>query len=129
MVRRLGAARGDVFRGTHLLFAFVLVFLLIPAAGRDGRPPALAGRGWCIAAAAVAIGYLFVNYEYIVNRIIYMDDLTVLGQGRWRCSVLLVLEATRRFIGWALPITALVFLAYAVFCSGIKMQCCWSRCT
>ena len=37
-------------------------------------------------------------------------------------AVLLVLDATRRVIGWALPITALLFLAYALLATDIKLQ-------
>ena len=37
-------------------------------------------------------------------------------------TVVLVLDATRRVIGWALPVTALLVLGYAVFYSGVKMQ-------
>ena len=70
----------------------------------------------------MAIGYLFVNYQYIVNRIIYIDDLTAWDKVMAVVTVVLVLDATRRVIGWALPVTALVFLGYAVFLSGIKMQ-------
>jgi TRAP transporter 4TM/12TM fusion protein len=36
-------------------------------------------------------------------------------------SVLIVLEATRRVLGWALPITALVFIAYAFFLTNVKL--------
>jgi hypothetical protein len=49
----------------------------------------------------------------ITNRIIYIDDLT-LRTGLAVVAVLLVLDATRRVIGWALPITAMAFLAYAL---------------
>ena len=35
-------------------------------------------------------------------------------------AVLTVLEATRRIIGWALPLTALVFLVYALLFTYVK---------
>src|SRR5918992_322751 len=34
--------------------------------------------------------------------------------------IVMVLEATRRLIGWALPITAIVFLAYALFWARVE---------
>ena len=111
-----------IFRGTHLLFALVLVFLLVPAGGRDGPRRLLWLDLALIAAAAAAIGYIFANYQYIVNRIIYIDDLGAWDKAMAVVTVLVVLDASRRVIGWALPATALVFLGYAVFYSGIKMQ-------
>ena len=112
-----------IFRGTHLLFAIVLVFLLYPAwGGREGPRRFLWLDLALIIAAATAIGYLFANYEYIVNRIIYIDDLTTWDKVMAVAAVVLVLDATRRVIGWALPVTAILFLGYAVFWSGIKMQ-------
>ncbi|MBX3672014.1 MAG: TRAP transporter permease [Burkholderiales bacterium] len=111
-----------IFRGTHLLFALVLVFLLYPAGGRDGPRRLLWLDLGLVALSAVAIGYIFANYQYIVNRIIYIDDLTAWDKAMAVVTVVLVLDATRRVIGWALPLTALAFLAYAVFGSGIKMQ-------
>ena len=111
-----------IFRGTHLLFALVLVFLFVPAGGREGPRRLLWLDLALIVASAVAIGYIFANYQYIVNRIIYIDDLTTWDKVMAAVTVVLVLDATRRVIGWALPVTALLFLGYAVFYSGIKLQ-------
>ena len=72
--------------------------------------------------SATAILYLFVNYDYVVNRIYYVDDLSF---GDMACAVLLiilVLEATRRIIGLALPITALIFLVYALFIAQVEPE-------
>ena len=91
-----------IFRGTHLLFALVLVFLFVPAGGREG-PRRLLWLDLCLVAlSAVAIGYIFANYQYIVNRIIYIDDLTTWDKVMAAVTVVLVLDATRRVIGWAL---------------------------
>jgi TRAP transporter 4TM/12TM fusion protein len=112
-----------IFRGTHLLFALVLVFLVVPAGAIRVGPRRLLWLDIAlIAASAAALGYIFANYQYIVNRIIYIDDLTAWDQAMAVLLVVLVLDASRRMIGWALPVTALVFLGYAVFWSGIKMQ-------
>jgi len=37
-------------------------------------------------------------------------------------SVLTVLEGTRRVIGWALPLTAIIFLTYAIFFTQVKID-------
>ena len=66
-----------MFRGTHLLFAMVLVFLLYRRVAADGRRRRCRHALDYVAAAccgARPILYLFVNYEYIINRIFYVDD-------------------------------------------------------
>jgi TRAP transporter 4TM/12TM fusion protein len=110
-VAAFGPPEAIVFRGTHLLFALTLVFLLYPT--RPGRPV------WrALDAALLALGFGFVlhillNYDYFVNRIIYIDTLTTADRFFAVVAVVIVLEATRRVIGWALPLTALAFIVYA----------------
>ena len=112
-----------IFRGTHLLFALVLVYLLYPVLREaDGQR-----RWWwldalMIVASAAVIGHIFVTYQSITNRIIYIDDLTAWDKTMAVLAVLLVLDATRRVIGWALPITAMLFLGYALLGTDIKLQ-------
>jgi len=111
-VAGFGPPEAIVFRGTHLLFALTLVFLLFPS--RPGGPIAwrtldallLAGGWGCVL-------HIFLDYSYFENRIIYIDELTFADKFYAVVAVLVVLEATRRVIGWALPITAIVFLVYA----------------
>jgi TRAP transporter 4TM/12TM fusion protein len=109
-----GTPEAIILRGTHLAFALVLIFLGMPlGAGTPRRRLGRAIDAALILLTLAAIGYLFVQYEYIVNRIYYADPLYrgdfVFGS----ILVLLVLEGARRTTGWVLPITALVFLAYA----------------
>jgi TRAP transporter 4TM/12TM fusion protein len=110
-----------IFRGTHLLFALTLVFLLYPL-----KPGG--GSGWRALDAAMLIGswafilHIFLNYEYTINRIIYIDDLTAFDKLYAVFAVLIVLEATRRVLGWALPITALGFLLYSALLTNVKPQ-------
>ena len=80
-VAAFGPPEAVIFRGTHLLFALTLVFLLYP----DPTPPAraawrIARRACCSSPAGRFVLHIFVNYEYFINRIIYIDDLTGLGQ-------------------------------------------------
>jgi TRAP transporter 4TM/12TM fusion protein len=107
-----GPPEALVFRGTHLLFAVTLVFLLYPT--RVGGGPAwraldalLMLAGWGI------VLHIFLNYEYYTNRIIYIDELTLQDRFWAVAAILVVLEGTRRVLGWALPLTAIAFLAYA----------------
>jgi len=55
------------------------------------------------------------TYEYFTNRIIYIDELTLTDKFFAVVAVLSCWRATRRVIGWALPITAIAFLVYAAF--------------
>jgi TRAP transporter 4TM/12TM fusion protein len=116
-----GTPEAILFRGTHLLFAITLVFLSLRASGKSEGTPVLLDYLF-VAVSAASILYLFVNYDYVVNRIYYVDDLSI---GDMTCAVLLValvLEATRRIIGLALPITALIFLFYALFVAQVEPE-------
>jgi TRAP transporter 4TM/12TM fusion protein len=116
-----GPPEAMIFRGTHLLFALTLVFLLYPT-----RPAGAAA--WRALDAVLLVGgwsfvlHIFLNYEYYTNRIIYIDALTPLDQFFAVVAVLVVLEATRRVIGWALPLTAIAFLVYAIGFTNVTMQ-------
>jgi len=107
-----GPPEALIFRGTHLLFAVTLVFLLYPT--RPGGP-----IGWRALDALLMLAgwgvvlHIFFNYQYYTNRIIYIDELTVQDKVWAVISIGVVLEGTRRVLGWALPLTALAFLAYA----------------
>src|SRR5688572_25577477 len=70
-----GAPEAIPFRGTHLLFALILTFLLFRWNWAEGKLPSILDYAM-VALAAAPILYLFFNYEYIVTRIFYIDDLT-----------------------------------------------------
>ncbi|MBZ0139796.1 MAG: TRAP transporter permease [Pseudorhodoplanes sp.] len=109
-----GAPEAILFRGTHLLFALVLLFLIYRRSGEPGGLPTF--FDWLLLALGLApIAYLFVNYDYVVTRIFYVDDLTRTDMIMGTVLTLVILEATRRVIGLALPITAAVFLIYGLF--------------
>ncbi|HEX7053688.1 MAG TPA: TRAP transporter permease [Burkholderiales bacterium] len=112
-VAAFGPPEAMIFRGTHLLFALTLVFMLFPLRPRGGAAwraldALLLAGGWGL------VLHIFLNYSYYENRIIYIDELTAWDKFYAVVSVIVVLEATRRVIGWALPVTALAFLAYAL---------------
>ncbi len=119
-VAGFGPPEAVIFRGTHLMFAFALVFLLYPS-----RPGA--GAAWrTLDMALLGLGlafvlHIFINYQAFTNRIIYIDDLTAADKVFSVVAVLMVLEGTRRVIGWALPLTAVVFLVYAAVFTQVKM--------
>jgi TRAP transporter 4TM/12TM fusion protein len=117
-VAAFGPPEAVIFRGTHLLFALTLVFLLFPV-----RPDA--GIAWRIIDALFLLAgwgfvlHIFFNYEYYTNRIIYIDELSFWDKFYAVVAVIVVLEGTRRVIGWALPVTAIAFLVYAAFFTNV----------
>jgi TRAP transporter 4TM/12TM fusion protein len=110
----IGAPEAMYFRGTHLLFSLTLVFLIYPGLARRAEVPGPLDLA-LVVASFVCIVYLWVNYDHLLDRIVYVDDLTTVQLVLGSIFVVIVLDATRRVIGWALPVTAIVFLAYAVF--------------
>jgi len=127
----IGAPQQLFFRSTHLLFALALVFLLYPSfqkkkpsegirddaggiIGGSGDTPVASWWDWTlIALSAVTIGYVWINHEHLLTRFVFVDDPTKIELVLGGIFTLIVLEATRRIIGWALPITAVIFLGYA----------------
>jgi TRAP transporter 4TM/12TM fusion protein len=114
-----GSPEAIPFRGTHLLFALVLTFLLYRWNWAVGRLPNVFDYALVVIAAAPILHLLF-NYEYVVTRIFYVDDLTPTDMVMGAIMTLAVLEAARRVIGWALPITAIVFLVYGLFIARLE---------
>jgi TRAP transporter 4TM/12TM fusion protein len=120
-VAAFGPPEAYFFRGTHLLFTMTLIFLLYPL-----KP----GGGWAwrlvdllmLAASWGFILHIFINYDYVINRIIYIDELTLSDKVYAALAILLVLEATRRVLGWGLSLTAIGFLAYPIFFSTVRLS-------
>jgi TRAP transporter 4TM/12TM fusion protein len=129
-----GTPEAMIFRGTHLLFALVLVFLLYrlttetdtqPVSDDQKRTSARLPTALdyvLLVAGALPLLHLFFNYQYVVNRIYYIDDLTWTDMSMAVVMVVIVLEATRRVIGWALPLTALVFLFYGLVIARLEPE-------
>jgi len=116
-----GPPEAVIFRGTHLLFALTLVYILYPV--KPGGAPgwrlvdfALLALGWA------AVLHIFLNYEYFLNRIIYIDDLTLADKVYAVACTAVVLDATRRVIGWPLPLTGLAFIVYAGFFTHVTPE-------
>jgi TRAP transporter 4TM/12TM fusion protein len=114
-----GSPEAIWYRGTHLLFAMVILFLMHRRSGEITEEPTPLDYVLLVLGAAPIL-YLFYNYDYIVNRIFYVDELTVADMTMGVIMTVLVLEATRRVIGWALPVTALVFLTYGLFIARLE---------
>jgi TRAP transporter 4TM/12TM fusion protein len=128
-----------LFRATHLMFAMVLTFLwyrlksptdeqlevLTPEQRaeherRTGEPSLF---DWLlIAASIVSIGYIFVYYDYIIDRIIYVDAMAWSDIILSVTLILLVLEGTRRVLGLAMSLVCVAFMVYGYFFTNIEVS-------
>ncbi len=99
----------QVYRPSFLLVALVLAFLCAPA--RRGATSAPTRIDIALAVLAViSLGWPLLDHKALPYRAATPTNVDlVLG-----CvAVLLVLEATRRTVGWILPATASAFIVYA----------------
>ena len=117
-----GLLREATHRGAHLAFVLGLIFLVFPwHRGAYERQPHHAWYSpggvplfdW-ILALVCAVSVLYIPYVF--------DDLafrvgnpSALDVAMGTVLIVTLLEATRRSMGWPLPIIALVFMAYALF--------------
>ena len=108
-----GAPEAMMHRSVHLTFTFGLIFLTSLSSRKKGL--SLVMDLVLLAAAMISMAHIFLNYEYVVTRYPYVQSLS--GWDFWLGIVvtLLLLEASRRTIGWALPLTAVAFLLYGLF--------------
>ncbi|MFZ9809792.1 MAG: TRAP transporter permease [Burkholderiaceae bacterium] len=118
----LGPPEAFFFRGTHLLIAMVMTFLIFPGFRKGSRTtPGLIDLGLLVL-SCITIGYLWLNHDYLYERFVFVDDLRdsdlVLGS----IFILLVLEATRRCIGLAMPLTALAFVVYGLLFTNVRPE-------
>jgi TRAP transporter 4TM/12TM fusion protein len=99
----------QVYRVSFLLVAIVLIFLLFPARStRFGNR--VEPLDWLlIGASMVALAWPIADFSRFIYRA--ADPLPV-DVALGGLTILLVLEATRRSVGWILPATAIGFIAY-----------------
>ena len=108
-----GAPEALWHRSVHLLFTLVLIFFLYPFVKKEGKPGLHWTDGLLILLTLVSMGYVFFEYEYFITRYPYVHPLSGLDMPLGILLTLLLIEASRRAIGPALPITAGFFLLYA----------------
>lgn len=98
-----------VYRASFLLIVLFLTFCYYPLLQRDRNRVPL----YDLLLALTAVGsllYLLFIYESALQRITRPTPMEVIMGG---VLILLILEATRRTTGWALPLIAALFVAYA----------------
>src|SRR6056297_2039682 len=106
------------------MLGLMLVFLSRPTIPRwESKVPVQVLDWALVIATAITFGYVFVQSERMLQA--FWIDGTLLGDRAgnekpidfWMAGIglLLVLEATRRAIGWTLPILCTIFIGYALF--------------
>jgi TRAP transporter 4TM/12TM fusion protein len=96
----------SVVRAVHVGFLLLVTFVLFPPLGRRSL-------GWIVGAAAFAAGlYHWVFEADLIQR---AGDMTPSDMVVGCLTVVLVFEAARRIMGFALPLICLLFLAYGMF--------------
>jgi len=99
----------QIYRVSFLLIALVLIFLLFPSR-RAASTTRVEPLDWVlIAASIVALAWPIVDFDRFVYRA--ADSLPV-DVALGAVTILLLLEATRRAVGWILPTTAAAFIVY-----------------
>lgn len=97
-------------RAALLMLTFLIIFLQYPVFRRHKALHVL-DWVWALLGAAVC-GYILVDFENLVNR---MGALNNIDRALAGLCIVMVLDATRRAIGWPLPIVTIIFLLYARF--------------
>ncbi len=113
---RLTTAAPDslALRIITLAFSLTLAFLLFPRKA-GASPERIPWSDLGLAALSLGcVGYLFANYQYVTTRMPTAEPLSRADMVVGAVGTLLVLEATRRTIGLALPLVALGFIAYGL---------------
>jgi len=110
-----GAPEAMMHRSIHLIFTLLLIFLVGFTSETKHCKTKFILDGVLILLTLASLGHIFLNYEYVVTRYPYVQSLTSWDFVLGIILTLILLEASRRVIGLALPITAACFLLYALF--------------
>ncbi len=107
-----GAFAPQIQRSVHLGFVLTLVYLLYPARSKHDLHK-LAWYDVILAIlGAMVCGYIVYNYDVIVLEAGPPTDMDLIFG---TLAIGLVLEATRRIVGFPIALVALVFLIYALY--------------
>jgi TRAP transporter 4TM/12TM fusion protein len=96
-------------RAVHLLFALVLTFYIYPFKKKKGRYDSILNLIFSIGALLACGNIIFVIYYVMYER---AGAATTIDIWLGSIIIILVLDMTRRIMGWALPIITIIFIAY-----------------
>jgi TRAP transporter 4TM/12TM fusion protein len=118
-----GLLQETVHRGIHLSFVLGLIFLVFPLTKRGyeappkstlQRPLGIPLVDWALTIVAV-VAVLHVPLIPLDDLAFRVGNPTTTDVILGASLVVILVEATRRSVGWPLPIIALLFCAYAIF--------------
>ncbi|MDP9497338.1 MAG: TRAP transporter fused permease subunit [Actinomycetota bacterium] len=118
----------QIYRTSFLAVALAMTFLVYRgwSSRRPAQPDEPARRDnpgitdWLLAAlSVVALGYTLVSFDEFVRRAVVPTTLDITFG---LITIVLVLEATRRTVGWILPAICAAFLAYAYYGSYLPID-------
>ncbi len=110
-----GAIAGLMLKAIHLTFAMVLAYLIFPHS--KARKNTLSVYDILLALISMVVfGYAILDNDFIQQRMLFLDDFTDWQYAFGILSIVLVLEAGRRALGWTLSVLAVLMLFYASFC-------------
>ncbi|MFD2238307.1 TRAP transporter permease [Aureimonas populi] len=116
-----GLLREVTHRGVHMSFVLALIFLVFSGKRGDRtlyasslwRPAGIPLTDWALMAAAVVstlyVPYIFSELAFRVGNPLPVD--VFMGT----MLIVVLLEATRRSMGWPLPVIAILIIAYGLF--------------
>ena len=107
----IGVLNDTEARSIHLAFALFLAFMAWPAFKRSPRDRVPAVDLVFALAGAFAGGYLLLFYAQLATR---PGQPTTMDIVTASAGILLLLEATRRAVGWPMAALAVLFLAYCM---------------
>jgi TRAP transporter 4TM/12TM fusion protein len=106
------AINTSVYRATFLCLVLAAALMLFPAHPRYGARRVTLLDAVLIAVAVAAVWYFVANLDATKTRATRPLEIEVWLGG---ALILVVLEATRRSTGWALPVIAAGFVVYGLF--------------
>ena len=107
----VGIVQPQVYRVSFLLVALVLTFVLYPSI--PAWRPRVAAVDWTLAVVSVLVlAWPIIDFDQFVRRAATPNGIDILFGA---VTTLLALEATRRTVGWILPVTAISFLLYGYY--------------
>ena len=107
----VGVVQPQIYRVSFLLMTLVATFVLYPA--RRGGNSRVTAIDWVLVAlTVVSLAWPILDFSRFLYRAATPNVIDVtLGA----ITLLIILEATRRTVGWILPATAVAFIAYGYF--------------